>query len=284
MKSILVGIDGSERGEKALQWAAKRAERDAASLALVTVVDPRFVDEAGLDGDDVLHAVSCRLEETASAARAAHFGVSISADVLSGGIVERLADAADAHDIVVLGSHHGSRLGETIGGAKGLRVSVNSHVPTVVVPADWDCTAAGEGIVVGVGPGASSDAAVAYGAREACATGMTLHLVSAWGLPAFLARPAEAMGGGLAPVGEQFEARLARYAATVRERYPDVEVTTSAIEGASPTRVLCDCNEACALLVLGTRPASLLGRALFGSVPHSVLQNLRVPTVVVPQS
>lgn len=284
MKSMLVGIDGSERGAKALQWAAARARRDGSSLRLASVVDARFVEEAGLDEDDVAHSVARFLEDTAADARRAHPGIEVSTEVLSGGVVEALADAADAHDAAVLGSHHGSKLGETIGGAKGLRVSVNSHVPTIVVPADWDEAALGEGVVVGVGPNASSDAAVAFGVREALAARTSLHLVSAWGLPPFLARPAEAMGGGLAPVGAQFQRRLDGYARAIREAHPELEVTASAVEGPSPTRVIARCCEGRALLVLGTRPAGVLGRALFGSVPHSVLQNLRIPTAVVPQA
>lgn len=41
MESILVGIDGSERGKKALKWAARLANREGAHLTLLAVIDLR---------------------------------------------------------------------------------------------------------------------------------------------------------------------------------------------------------------------------------------------------
>ena len=51
MSKILVGIDGSKRGERALEWAALRAERDGSSLTLISVVDPSIAREAGSEDD-----------------------------------------------------------------------------------------------------------------------------------------------------------------------------------------------------------------------------------------
>ncbi len=38
------------------------------------------------------------------------------------------------------------------------------------------------------------------------------------------------------------------------------------------------------MLVMGTNSRNALGRTLFGSVTHSVLLNLKVPTIIVPQA
>ena len=168
-------------------------------------------------------------------------------------------------------------------GAKGLRVSVLADVPTVVVPCDWDSDAGAQGIVVGVGPDDSSSGAVAFGVREALKTGEPLELVSAWGLPAFLSKPAEAMGGGLGPVGDQFQARLDAIVAAVSQEHPGLSIVGKAVEGPSPSRTLVDYAARARLLVLGTHARSTIGRTVFGSVTHSVLLNLRVPTVIVPQ-
>ena len=43
MKKILVGIDGSARGARALHWAARRTSREGANLELLSVVDSRKV-------------------------------------------------------------------------------------------------------------------------------------------------------------------------------------------------------------------------------------------------
>ena len=49
MESILVGIDGSERGKKALKWAARLANREGAHLTLLAVIDPASDQLTGSD-------------------------------------------------------------------------------------------------------------------------------------------------------------------------------------------------------------------------------------------
>lgn len=281
--SFLVGIDGSERGERALEWASRQVDRESGSLTLISVIDPLFIQAAGGDGDGLLASVDAKLHEFEAAILERYPDMDTSTVVAVGKTVDCLVDEADKHDVIVMGSHHGMHVGRTVAGAKGLRVSVSAAVPTVLVPVDWDAQAEASGIVVGVGPDDSSDAAVAFGVRRALVSGCRLKLVSAWGLPALLSHSAEAMGGGLAPVGEQFQAALDARVRVLREQYPQLEVTGEAIEGSSPTRVLEAESRGCALLVLGTHSRAMLGRTLFGSVSHSVLQNLQVPTVVVPQ-
>lgn len=283
MAGILVGVDGTARGRTALEWAVRRAERSGAPVTMLTVIDPRQVREAGADAQAVCAEVGRMLEALRAEVAAAHPAVSLEARVVEGGIVDTLVDAADEHDIVVLGSHHGASIGETIGGAKGLRVSVSTQVPTAVVPADWDPEGGRTGIMVGVGPDEASDAAVEFGVREALGSGEPLVLVSGWGLPEFLSKPARAMGGGLDPVGDQFQRRLDERVAQIRAAHPELQVEGRAVEGSSPTRVLIDCAKDYHMLVLGTHSRTALGRALFGSVSHGVLLELPAPCVVVPQ-
>ena len=63
MKKILVGIDGSARGARALHWAARRASREGAYLELLSVVDSRKVKEAGASIEDVQEAVEANLDK-----------------------------------------------------------------------------------------------------------------------------------------------------------------------------------------------------------------------------
>lgn len=142
-KSILVGIDGSERGLRALEWAARRAEREGERLTLLAAVDP---DEASAAGADMLTAFSLAqrvLDEARAAATESHPDVAVETTVAQGKVVDCIVEAAADHDLVVLGTHHGTSGGVILGAARALRVSVSVRVPTVVVPCDWDpCTAA----------------------------------------------------------------------------------------------------------------------------------------------
>lgn len=284
MARILVGIDGSTRGERALEWAARRAERTADELTLVSVIDAAAASEAGATAQAMRAATEDALKASLDRVAASHPGVTATSTIVEGKIVESLVDAAERHDMVVLGSHHGATIGEAIGGAKGLRVSVSISAPTVVVPSDWDPDAQGEGVVVGVGPDKVSERAIDFGVQEALATGQELDLVSAWGLPPVLTRPAEVLGGGLGPVGEQFQRDLDQRVARLREQHPGLVVSGHAAEGASPAQVLVRYSATRHMLVMGTHSRTALGRALFGSVTHGALLNLNVPTVVVPQA
>lgn len=287
MTKILIGIDGSERGERALEWAVLHAEEEATAtdeaseLTLLTVLNSARL-QGGLNEDLVKNAVEALLSQTLQKLKEEHPLIKAESAVVKGGVVDCLADAAETHDMVVVGSHHGSTIGQTIGGARGLRVAIAVKVPTVVVPADWNSANEGTGIVVAVGLDTVSDNAVYFGVEEAKRTKQPLKLVTAWGLPA-LNKPAEAMGGGLAPVGEQAQQRLDARVEDIKIQNPTLEVSGVAIEGSSPTRVLMDCSKDTKVLVLGTHSYTTLGKTLFGSVVHSVLLNLVVPTIVVPK-
>lgn len=284
MPSILVGIDGTPRGDCALEWAAREAERSGSSLALLAVIDPAELRKGGITVDAARESVKGTLETAEKTVAEKHPGIACDLVVAVGKIVDQVSAEADKHDMVVLGSHHGATIGETIGGAKGLRVSVLTKAPTVVVPSDWNPAAEGKsGVVVGVGPDGVSEAAVAFGVRMALELGEHLSLVSAWGLPPLLSKPAEAMGGSLGPVGVQFQQDLDERVTRLQGIYPDLKVSGHAVEGSSPSRVLLDYAKDASLLVLGTHARDALGRALFGSVSHSVLLNLNVPTVVASQ-
>ena len=84
MTRILVGIDGSERGERALEWAARRAERDGASLTLLSVVDPAVAREAGVDTETMKRASQETVDAAAAKLAAGHPGVKATTSVVEG--------------------------------------------------------------------------------------------------------------------------------------------------------------------------------------------------------
>ena len=280
---ILVGIDGTERGERALEWAARYGAREGAALTLVAVVDPAAARAYGIDKQTGDAAIEGVLQEAKGRVLAKYPATEVDTMISVGKVVDCLVDAAEGCDMIVMGSHHGASVGETVGGAKGLRVSVSVGIPTAIIPCDWEQGSSNHRIVVGVGPDESSINAIKFAVREAITDGEQLDLVSGWGLPAILTKPAEAMGGGLDPVGEQYQRNLEQLAAELRAENEELDVVAHAVEGSSPTRAILDYAKDSKLLVLGTHSRSTLGRTLFGSVTHSVLLNLCVPTVIVPQ-
>ena len=283
MTKILVGVDGTARGDRAVEWAARRAHRTSSQLTLITAVGLDSAKAFGADTDAVRDTVEAALKGLAEKIVQECEGVQVDWLIHDEGILEALADASEGYDMVVLGSHHNAKIGEMLGGTKGLRLSITASVPTVVVPESWSFDDQGRGIVVGVGPDDFDEGAISFGVREAIATGETLELVSAWGLPAGLSRPAEAMGGGLGPVGDQFQAKIDAHIERIKAEHPELEVSGRTIEGSSPSKVLIAHGGKRRLLVMGTHARSAFGCAIFGSVTHDVLLSPNIPTVVVPK-
>lgn len=282
MKNILVGIDGSDRSQCALDWATALANKtEGAQITLLAVIDPGSARLAGSDEkilqtavDNVLGSAQERIAENYPA-------LTVHTTVGKGDIVEALIAASEDHDIVVLGSHHNKTVGERVFGAKGLRVATGSKTATAVIPSDYAPDHSGRGIMVGVGPDDTSNDAVVTGVNMALAFNEPLELVSAWGVPTLLARSAEVMGGGLQPVGEMFQRKLDTLIAQIKEKYPELEVTGRSVEGSSPTQVIMECAKDKRRLLLGTHARSRVSRALFGSVTFGVLSRLEIPTIIV---
>ncbi len=164
-EQILVPLDGSDRGERALPVAARLAEATGATLHLVRVVDPPAVSTAALYAPvnvyDDLMAAECG-EAAAYLARAATFLDRIRAGADTGGEARpvRLAhptgDVAatlldyqrDAEiDLVVLCSHGRSGLARFVLGSVAERLLCHGAAPTLLVSA-WGAPVALERAVV----------------------------------------------------------------------------------------------------------------------------------------
>lgn len=283
MARILVGVDGTERGVKAIEWAALRARRTSSQVTLLTAVALDSAKAFGAEVESIRETVENKLRDIAQKISEDFENIEVDWIVHDEGILEALADVSESYDMVVLGARQNAKISEMLGGTKGLKLSITASVPTVVIPETWDYKDQGSGIVVGIGPDDSDEGAIAFAVKEALALNQPLELVSAWGLPAGISRTAESLGGGLGPVGEQFQLKINAHIDSLKAAYPDLVVTGKTIEGSSPTKVLITYGAKRKLLVLGTHGRSALGRAVFGSVTHNVLLSPNVPTVVVPK-
>ncbi len=284
MKRILVGIDGSQRSQCAMMWAASLATNSKAQVCLLAVIDPASAKLAGSDKQLLAAAVDDILGSAQKQLKKEFPSVRVRTASGKGDIVESLIAASEDYDMIVLGSHHNATVGERVFGAKGLRVASATTAATAVIPSDYATNRDAHGIVVGVGPDDDSNQAVVTGAKLAALFDEPLELVSAWGIPTLIARSAEAMGGGLEPVGEMFQRKLDTMVSQIQDAYPSLDVTGTALEGSSPTQVVMEHSRNRRMLLLGTRSRSRVSRALFGSVTFGVLSRLEIPTIVVPES
>jgi nucleotide-binding universal stress UspA family protein len=135
---IVVGVDGSEGGRRALRWAVTEAARRGGAVQAVAAWQ--------WDGIETLPPlVSGPIEERRRVARILRrevrevpdrdrLGVPIAEEVLEGRPADILTSAARGADLLVLGSHGHSRLSHTLLGSVSDECVRTSPCPVVVIP------------------------------------------------------------------------------------------------------------------------------------------------------
>jgi nucleotide-binding universal stress UspA family protein len=135
---IVVGVDGTDGGRRALDWAAgEAAARDSAVVAVtawswdglefgpVTATSPTEARERATRLlDDEIRALIAR--------RGSH--LPIASEVIEGSPADVLAEAARPADLLVLGSHGHSRVRHTVLGSVSEACVRKASCPVVVVP------------------------------------------------------------------------------------------------------------------------------------------------------
>lgn len=135
---IVVGVDGSQGGRRALQWAAREAATRGGAVQAVVAWS--------WDGMEYGPIAATRPQEEAErAARlldqeiediAAHNGTSlpVAGEVVEGRAAEVLTAAARTADLLVLGSHGHSRVRHTVLGSVSEECIRKATCPVVVIP------------------------------------------------------------------------------------------------------------------------------------------------------
>ena len=143
MARIVVGVDGSTNGERALRWAVDEARLRGAELELIVAIPPaglfdavtaaRSREDLEADATSLLERV---LDEVVLPAVDTS-EVTVHRSVRTGAAAEVLCEAAEGADLLVVGARgRGGFTGLLVGSAAG---QVVAHAPcpvVVVVPED----------------------------------------------------------------------------------------------------------------------------------------------------
>ena len=135
---IVVGVDGSDGGRRALDWAIHEADTRGSAIQAVTAWQ--------WDGTDYTPAVATNPQEAKQRAtrlladeiqamitrHGSH--LPIAAEVIEGNPGETLARAAGTADLLVLGSHGHSRVRHTVLGSISEQAIRTATCPVVVIP------------------------------------------------------------------------------------------------------------------------------------------------------
>ncbi|MET8454633.1 universal stress protein [Streptomyces sp. NPDC005209] len=284
---IVVGVDGSEPGLRAVDWAADEAAVRGLPLRLVYASLWERYEGAQLAEDLDKPSEQVLAEDVvASAARRATSRrpeVKVATDVQPEEPEYALVRESRNASLLVTGSRGRSGIAEALLGSVSLTVAGHAHCPVVVVRGSHDnqaLPAAHHRVVVGVGEQPAAAAAVRFAAEEARWRGAELEVVRAWRCPAHETTDHPLLAGEPARLHEQQAVEALEK--SLQDVPAGIEVRSRTVEGHTRT-VLADASRDADLLVLGARRRQRHFGLQLGRVAHGVLHHSACPVLVVPE-
>lgn len=142
MSGIIVGIDGSENAQPALDWALTEAALRAMPLTVVTVNEVLASYWTGQPvpsaGDDERLAHARKAAEDAVADAMAKLDQdrqpSVTVDAVNGFAAQVLIDVSRGADLLIVGTRGGGGFAHLSLGAVASQVLHHAHCPVVLVP------------------------------------------------------------------------------------------------------------------------------------------------------
>jgi nucleotide-binding universal stress UspA family protein len=284
MARIVVGVDGSVGGDRALEWAVAEAElRDAeVELVLGFVLQLRRAPLATSSRDIAEATMDKIIERNADALG----GISWKAEVvplLGRPYADAVLEESDDADLVVVGSRGLGGFTELLLGSTSHRVAAHATCPVAVIRGDGTGADAAS-VVVGIDGSQAAQRALGWGLAEAALRRVDLTLVHGFALP-----DAAVLSGVATP--QQIESarsearasadRVIESTLSAVDVPEGVTVTPHIVAGTAAGALLAH-TTAADLMVVGTRGFGRVRRALVGSTSHQVLHHAPGPVVVVP--
>ncbi|MFA1541808.1 universal stress protein [Actinomadura monticuli] len=278
---IVVGIDGSEESDHALQWAAAEAALRERPLHIVHTLEswpykaPLFKPAESTErmtraGHRLLTAARERVLERRPA-------LEVTTALVAEETSQALRDQSDKAFELVLGSRGRGGFAGMLLGSTSLRMAARPTVPVVIVRGDTGDR--GE-IVVGIDLLRDSGAVLDYALEAAALHDARLRVVHAWQTFGTL------IEAGYAVDAEQIELDLRAQTIDaykpLRTEYPRVDVVDEIIME-HPVTALSNASRNARLLVVGAHQRHWSAPRL-GSIAHGAIHHARCPVAVIPST
>ncbi|MCT9008895.1 universal stress protein [Streptomyces sp. NPDC054766] len=300
LRTITVGLDGSQESRAAAEWAAREAELRGLPLKIVHVWEPvpePMAQSPLLGAETQQHWTERIPREAAEGVRLRHPGVEVRTEQLSGHPGDALAEAAKSAELLVLGSRGLGGIGGFMVGSVGLSTVAHADSPVVLVRAleaaadEHELDPAGvpsaatpfRPVVLALDVEHPDEALIEFAFDAAKRRATSLRVVHGWYPP-----PYYAYGTPVNPALHEALALSASGAVTEvlrpwRKKFPDVEVVEDSRYGSAAVLVV-DASREASLVVVGRRIRRSPFGAHIGHVTHSVLHHSTAPVAVVPHS
>ncbi|MFG2363995.1 universal stress protein [Streptomyces mirabilis] len=289
-RTVTVGLDGSPESRAAADWAVREAKLRGLPLKLVNVWEPAPtpIAQAPLLGPETRQQWSEHIpREAAGELRAAHPGVDVLVEQITGRPAEVLTDATKDAEPLVLGSRGLSGMGGFVVGSVGLAVVARAERPVVLVRAEGDTSGTDSGVaaprpvVLGLDTTAPDDTLIGFAFEAAVLRGASLRVVHGWNEPPYIAYGMPPDLELNAQIGAEEAVALSEVLRPWRQKFPTVDVVEDSLSGRAANHLV-EASAEASLVVVGRRiRRSALG-AHIGPVTHAVLHHATAPVAVVP--
>ncbi|WP_193311372.1 universal stress protein [Georgenia satyanarayanai] len=271
--AVVVGVDGSDKDGRTVDWAADEAASTGATLHILhcyPVLPVGLVVDPTVDAENRAAEVA---ERCAGRARSRHPELAVSTEAILEDPAVSLVQASRQARVVVVGARGVGRIAGRMLGSVSQKVAAHAAGPVVVVR---DVVRVPRGpVVVGVDPLDSAPQLLDFAYTEAARRGVRLRLVHALGQYAN-----DPWGREVRAALAEHQARaLAQLVDDCAGRYPEVRVEVFERIG-HPVDVLTAESATAGLLVVGSRGRTGLTGLRLGSVARGVLHEAPVVAVV----
>ncbi|NBE54547.1 universal stress protein [Streptomyces boluensis] len=284
---LIVGVDGSQSGLQAVDWAVDEAARHGLPLRLVNASLWERYEGAALAerlGRTSPESAAEQIVGTATErALRQDPDVAVSSAILHEEATDALLRAAEHATALVTGQHGRGPVTELLLGSVSLALTARAPCPVIVVRGTEESREGTHGrVLLGVGSAATGASALRFALRAAEARGCTLEAVRAWQAPAHETVDHPLLIGEPEHHFEQ-EATLLldEVLGTAAEDHPRIRVDHFAIEGPAH-KVLLHRSADADLLVIGARHRHSHFGLQLGGVAHALLHHAACPVAVVP--
>ncbi|MGW1886010.1 universal stress protein [Streptomyces sp. NPDC001970] len=285
-RPIAVGVDGSEEGLAAVDWAADEAALRGTGLRLVNAtrwaehqlqaVKVSHDDRAG-EAESVLAAAEKRI-------RARRPDLAMTAKEIEDAPTNVLLAAASEAELLVMGSHGLGSVGGFIIGSVGQEVIAEAKGPVVLVRPGYRAAGSGtsgggnhQKVVLGLDVSEVKDELIEFAFDFAGRHGVPLQIMHTWHLPFFQHHRAAHDTGTEAEMASALSGAVRPF----RDKFPAVKVSEVSAPGRAAEHLVEAASDA-RLVIVGRRRAAKGSHV--GSVTHAVLHHASCPVAVVPHT
>lgn len=282
-RPVVVGYDSSGEGDPAFDWALREAARRDLPVHVLVARGVLYGAAPGIGAatpwpedftEEIVAEARSYVEEHAP-------GTTVVTDSAVGSPASFLVTASRGAELVVVGRHHHTPVGEAFVGSTSAQVVAHAACPVVVVDHKVDCPPTAP-IVVAVDGSTTGDAALAFAFERAAELSVPLVALHAWWLDV-----PDRVGVSwlsedkLVQVGDAHERLLDEAVAGWSQKYPAVQVRKVLVRELPVGALLAEAKDA-QLIVVGSRGHGGFAGLMLGSVSQGLLHRERpCPLAVV---